>query len=445
VASRTFRRGSRLGKYRLDRRLGRGAFSDVWKARDTIEHRHVALKIALPEVVDDFGRAGVEHEARIASRLVHPNIVRVYNADWVEGRFILATDLAVKSLADYPGARRSPRIALQVIRDVAAGLAYAHSMRVLHMDVKPQNILIFSDGHAGLADFGLSRLVRNPTRTYSEAGTLGYMAPEQAYGRPKLSSDVFSLGVIGYEILTGTLPGWPFTWPLPGHERFAARVPPPIQPVLKKAASFEPRRRYADGVAFQQSLETAFRQAQPTNPRPRRRSSGKPPPVAPLVIESTLFARYYGKSLDLRYSCHRCSGPISEAMSYCPWCGSHDNSFIEVTRYELVCPECERGVRPEWTACPRCYAGRFQGNGRKPRKDPKAVRTCSRKGCDGQLQPFMRYCPQCKQKVRRLWSHPDLPHRCKRCHWPVSRGSWRFCPWCGRREPKAGTFELSRG
>ena len=442
MASRWFRRGSRLGKYRLDRRLGRGAFSEVWKARDTVEHRHVALKIAAPEVVDEFGRASVEHEARIASRLVHPNIVRVYNADWVEGRFILATDLAVKNLADYPGARRSARIALRVIRDIAAGLAYAHSMRVLHMDVKPENILIFSDGHAGLADFGLSRFVRNLTRTFTEAGTLGYMAPEQAYGRPKLTSDVFSLGLIGHEILTGTLPTWPFTWPLPGNERFEARVPEPLRPVLKKAASFEPRRRYVDGVAFRDALEIACRKAEATSPRPRRRNT-RPPPASPLVIESTLFARHYGKSLDLRYSCHRCSGPISEAMSCCPWCGSHDNSFIEVTSYELVCPECERGVHPEWTACPRCYAGRFQGNGRRPRKDPRAVRTCSRKDCDGQLQPFMRYCPQCKQKVRRLWSHPDLPHRCNRCHWPVSRRSWRFCPWCGRREPKAGTFELS--
>jgi len=142
----------------------------------------------------------------------------------------------------------------------------------------------------------------------------------------------------------------------------------------------------------------------------------------------------------MRFACHRCDGPISEAMGVCPWCGSTENSFRHVSDYPLVCPECERGVRPEWTACPWCYRGRLQGNGRTPRPDPRAERRCSRPGCEGQLQPFMRYCPVCKQKPRRPWSHPDLPDRCPRCRWSVSREYWRFCPWCGRREPHAGAF-----
>ena len=82
------RRGSKLGKYRLITRLGRGAFSDVWKARDTVESRDVALKVATPEAVAEFPRADLEQEARIASCLRHPNVVAVYNADWIEGRFV---------------------------------------------------------------------------------------------------------------------------------------------------------------------------------------------------------------------------------------------------------------------------------------------------------------------------------------------------------------------
>jgi serine/threonine-protein kinase len=148
------RKGSKLGKYRLDRRLGQGSFADVWKARDLVEGVNVALKIAHPAAVKEWGRAAIEQEARIATRLRHPNIVAVRNADWVDGHFTMATDLAQSNLAEYGLARRSAPTALRVIREVARGLAYAHGQRVLHRDVKPENIMIFADGRAALGDFG---------------------------------------------------------------------------------------------------------------------------------------------------------------------------------------------------------------------------------------------------------------------------------------------------
>ena len=101
--------------------------------------------------------------------------------------------------------------------------------RLAYQDTRPVNILIFDDGRAALADFGASRVAADMTRTYTDAGTLGYMAPEQAYGRARLASDVFSLGLIAYELLTGKLPTWPFEWPFPGHERFEERVPAPVR------------------------------------------------------------------------------------------------------------------------------------------------------------------------------------------------------------------------
>jgi serine/threonine protein kinase len=147
------RRGSRLGKYRLERRIGRGGFAEVWKVRDTVENRLAALKITFPEAVEDWGRKAIEHEARIACRLHHPSIVTVRNADWIDGRFVIATDLAKTSLNRYTPAKRSGRVTLEVVRDVAAGLAFAHARRVMHRDLKPENILIFDDGRAALADF----------------------------------------------------------------------------------------------------------------------------------------------------------------------------------------------------------------------------------------------------------------------------------------------------
>ncbi len=242
----------------------------MWSARDLVQRRKVALKIASPEVVDEYGREAIEHEAHVATRLQHPNIVAIRNADWIDGRFVIATDLAERNLAEYVGARRSPQLGLRIIRDVAQGLAYAHGQRVLHRDVKPENILIFADRRAALADFGVSRFAHGATQTYTEAGTLGYMAPEQAYGRPRLGSDVFSLGLIAFELLSGTLPTWPFTWPLPGHRRFESRVPSEMQPVLRKAASFNPRNRYPDAAVFHHALEAAWRRVERNRTAPRK-------------------------------------------------------------------------------------------------------------------------------------------------------------------------------
>jgi serine/threonine-protein kinase len=445
VAAR-LRKGSQLGKYRLDRRLGRGAFSEVWKARDRVEGRDVALKVASRQALSDFGRAQIEREARIASHLSHPNVLQIRNADWAGPNFIVASDLARSTLESYRGAWRSGRIALRVIRDVAAGLAYAHSRRIMHRDVKPENILILPDGRAALCDFDSSALVAKKSRHYSEAGTLGYMAPEQAYGRPTRASDVFSLGLIAYEILTGVLPTWPFEWPPAGHDRFKRKVPAPVQPVLRKAAQFAPRRRYPDAGAFLHALDAALRRADSSEkrPAPRRRRAKRTRAQSPLEVQAKLFRRRHGAHLEMRYTCHRCEGPIAESMSFCPWCGSDGNSFRDLTQYPLVCPDCERGVRAEWTACPWCYAGRFEGNGRKPPADPRAERKCARSGCEGQVRRFMRYCPLCKQKVRRAWTDGELPDRCPKCRWAVSREFWRHCPWCGRREPQAGTFVKTR-
>jgi serine/threonine-protein kinase len=428
------RRGTRLGKYRLERRLGVGASAEVWLARDTVQDRRVAVKVVPPSVVETFGRAAIEHEARVAARLDHPNVVAVRNADWAGDYFLIVTDPALRSLAESSAARRSPELALSLVRDAAAGLAYAHGQKVLHRDVKPANILIFPGQVARLGDFGTARFAPVVTRLQTEVGTMGYMAPEQAYGRPRYASDVFGLGLTAFELLTGRLPTWPFEWPFGVGPQSLRRIPEPLQPVLRRALQIDLARRWPDGIAFLRAFDRALEKSRPAparaRRRPRRRASS-----SPFELETRWFKRQYGKPLGLRYECHACGGPVGEAMALCPWCGTDRNSFAELTDAPLVCPDCERGVRPEWNACPWCYPARFESNGRKPPRDPRAVRTCRRRGCEGQLRPFMRYCPLCKTKVTRPWRVEGLD-RCGRCLWPTS-DRWRFCPWCARRQREA--------
>ncbi len=241
------RTGNRLGKYRLERKLGEGGSAVVWQARDTVEGRRVAIKVVLDSVITEWGRAAVEGEARVAAQLDHPRIAGIRNADWIDSHFVMVTDIARKSLDEYPGARRSPDLALSILSDVAEGLAYAHERGLLHRDIKPANIFLYESRRAKLGDFGTARLAPAATRVLTEVGTFGYMAPEQAYGRPRFASDVFSLALTAYELWAGALPGWPFEWPLEGAQRFMLRCPVRVQPVIRRALTLDLRKRWSDG------------------------------------------------------------------------------------------------------------------------------------------------------------------------------------------------------
>jgi len=434
---RPLRVGSRLGKYRLDARIGEGGSATVWRARDTVEAHDVALKIASPEGVEEFGRHAIEAEARLAARLDHPRIVRLRNADWIEGRFVIATGLAKTSLDDLPKRRRTAALGLVLLDDLSAALAYAHEHGVIHRDIKPGNVLIDAEGRALLSDFGTARLAVPKTGMATEVGTFGYMAPEQAYCRPGYASDVFSLALTIYETFAGVLPSWPFEWPLEGDARFRSRCPEPFQPVLRESLAIDLERRTPDGVAFRRAVERAQDRIswadERANRRPRRKR--RSPPKDPFTLETEWFQRRYGRTLDTRFDCHACDGPVSESMRSCPWCGTKRNSFREVTRFPVVCPDCERGVRPEWSACPTCTTGRFESNGRAIPARPQAERTCSKKGCGAPLQRFMHYCPGCKTRVSRPWKVEGLA-ACTHCRWPVAP-RWRFCGWCGKRNARA--------
>ena len=220
--------GTTFGHYSLLSVLGRGGMGEVYLARDERLGRQLALKILLPQFVEDAARIErFAREARAVSALNHPNIVTVYDVGQVDGMHFIAMEyvagqtLREKVLTvrdDKLGAREVVEIALQI----SAALAAAHEAGIIHRDIKPENLMLRHDDYIKVVDFGLAKLtepVHSLAETLAESndpaatnpgtvlGTLRYMSPEQAQGREvDRRSDIFSLGVVIYELLTGSAP-----------------------------------------------------------------------------------------------------------------------------------------------------------------------------------------------------------------------------------------------
>ena len=216
-----FSAGLEIGQYRIESKLGEGGMSTVWLALDTRLCRRVAIKFLSDNLADAEARRRFQREAQMASSLNHPHIVSVYDIGEFEGRQYLVTEYVDGgTLKDWVNDKsRTPKEVAELLTGVADGLAAAHQAGILHRDVKPMNILVARNGYAKLADFGLAKLAENgaldlaanspdgPTRLGLILGTIAYMSPEQASGQPLDSrSDIFSFGVVLYEMLSGKRP-----------------------------------------------------------------------------------------------------------------------------------------------------------------------------------------------------------------------------------------------
>jgi serine/threonine-protein kinase len=250
------RRGHRVGKYTIRGRLAQGGFADVYRAHDTVEGIDVALKVPLPGSTSPGMLEAFRREVRTVARLEHPHILPLKNADTTDGRFIISYPLGTSSLDDRMARRLPVPLALSYGEQLLSALAYAHEQRVIHCDVKPENLILFGDGRLRLADFGLAKVAAR-TISASASGTIGFMAPEQALGRPSARSDVFSAGLVIYRMLTGALPEWPYDWPPPGHSRLR-RIAPELGDVLERAIQVDARRRFRDAA----QMLAAYRKGQ---------------------------------------------------------------------------------------------------------------------------------------------------------------------------------------
>ena len=211
--------GTTLGHYRIDAVLGRGGMGLVYRATDLRLNRSVAVKFLSAQLADAQARRRFAQEAETASGLNHPHIVTVLDVGEHAGRQYIVSELVDGgTLHDWwsAGRDRGWRQSVELLTGVADALAAAHAAGVLHRDVKPGNILLGSNGYAKLADFGLAKLAEDPdgsppsrlmTRPGVVVGTVAYMSPEQAGGRPlDARSDIFSFGIVLYEALAGRRP-----------------------------------------------------------------------------------------------------------------------------------------------------------------------------------------------------------------------------------------------
>jgi len=299
------------GRYLVESELGRGGMATVFKGTDTVLGRPVAVKVLSPQYAGDADFVTrFRREAQSAARLNHPNLVSVYDTGTDDGiHFIVMEYVDAKTLADYlaGGGRIMPERAIEIAEAVCDALSMAHAHGIIHRDIKPANIMITSKGDVKVTDFGIARVISGAdtiAQTAAVLGTASYLSPEQAQSQPvDQRSDIYSLGVVLYEMVTGRPPfsgdspvmvasKHVLEQPTPP-SKLNSDVSPALEAVIMKAMSKNPDNRYQDADELRVDLERVRLgqavQATPLLPESARTqriaAAGPPtavlPPVAP--------------------------------------------------------------------------------------------------------------------------------------------------------------------
>ncbi len=259
------------GRYRLLGKLGSGGMADVWCAEDTMLDRRVALKFLHERFAQD--EQFVERfrrEASSAAGLQHPNVVGVFDRGTFDGSHYIAMEYVEgAALNDLIERGLSVGEAVEIVRQVLAGARYAHANGIVHRDLKPQNVLVDAEGRARVTDFGIARAgVSEITQTGSVLGTAQYLSPEQAQGLPvTAASDIYSIGVLLYEALTGRVP-FEAESPVSVALKQVSEAPRPpsqlnsavsraLDAVVLKALAKDPANRFASAEEFLEALDAA--------------------------------------------------------------------------------------------------------------------------------------------------------------------------------------------
>jgi eukaryotic-like serine/threonine-protein kinase len=258
------------GRFRVERTLGHGGMAIVYLANDEDLHRPVAVKVLAEHLADDESiRKRFLREARLAARLSHPNVVHVYDAGETEGQLFIVMEYVPGETLAASG--KIPTLdAVRLALQACAGLQHAHDAGLIHRDVKPGNLLLRGDGVLKVADFGLARTADTThlTQLGTILGTAAYLAPEQAAGEEvTTAADIYSLGAVLYELLTGR-PPFQFdslaelaekqsTGVITPVREVEPAVPEPVEAVVMRCLAREPRFRPASAAEVAHDLASA--------------------------------------------------------------------------------------------------------------------------------------------------------------------------------------------
>ena len=280
--------GQVIGKYRVLEALGRGGMAQVYRAYHPQLDRYVAIKVLRSDLVEEKEfLARFQREARAIASLRHHNIVQVFDFDVQDDIYymvmeLLEGDTLRARLNKYrvDGKRMPLPEVLGIMKDVLHGLGYAHSQNIIHRDIKPANIMLTSRGEAVVTDFGIAQIVGSTTYTVSGAlmGTLSYMAPEQGLqGHCDQRSDLYSLGIVFYEMLTGYTPfdaDTPLAIlmkhlndPLPLPRQIDPALPSALEHIVLKVLSKNPEDRYQNTEEMAAALQQVTPEELPEGPR----------------------------------------------------------------------------------------------------------------------------------------------------------------------------------
>lgn len=401
--------GARIGHYIIREPLGQGGMARVYKGYQEHLDRIVAIKVlpsyyaADQNFVDRFKR-----EAQAMARLSHPNIVTVHDAGEQDGRlYIVMAYMSGGTLKNRMKHQMELAEVLPVVHQIADALHYAHERSIIHRDVKPVNVLLDADGRSVLSDFGIAKVMESAeqhlTRPGAGVGTPEYMSPEQCRGGsvdPR--SDIYALGVMIYEMMTGRTPFQADNYtalahahiyePVPPPTLFNPRISPAVQAVILRALAKEPAHRFMHAPDLSAALDYAAnggsalainerpglvpgesRTSQPVSmlicPRCQTRSLPQmrfcrrcglslngiePRPVAQTGTaqgRSAVLAKYGSMALF----CTACQTPNAPHNKFCTRCGNRlPDSSVEANNGLLPCPSCGHQNLPGRNFCTRC-------------------------------------------------------------------------------------------
>ena len=262
-------------RYEIIKSIGEGGMANVYLAYDTILDRNVAIKVLRGDLANDekFVRR-FQREALSASSLSHPNIVAMYDVGEDNGLYYIVMEYVEgKTLKQLLKKRGSLTLseAIDIMLQLTDGMAHAHDSYIVHRDLKPQNIMIQDDGQIKITDFGIAMALNSTqlTQTNSVMGSVHYLPPEQAAGKgTTIKSDIYSMGIIFYELLTGELPFKgdsaveialkQMKEPLPDVHKLNNDIPQSIENIILKATAKNPKNRYDDAKSMHNDLLTAL-------------------------------------------------------------------------------------------------------------------------------------------------------------------------------------------